>query len=300
VNYGDGSGVLPLFIGLDGLPVFARSYSSPGTYTVAVTVSNGLANASDSFVVTVANTAGISAAPNSSYLLTGPTGGKTLTVYGGSVTFTADVASANPNLAVSVKGGTDVRFGTSQHLASLSVLGTATVIAGGDKVLITNNLSISSGGRLDLRDNNLVLNYSSISQMGTWNGSAYTGITGMVATGRNGGSWLGSGIVTSMASGSLTTLAIAEASDVLHISGLQTALFDGLSVDATSVIVEYTYDGDFNLDGKLNIDDYVRIDSGVAGGLAGWSNGDLNFDGKINIDDFTILDRDNSSQGLLL
>jgi hypothetical protein len=59
----------------------------------------------------------------------------------------------------------------------------------------------------------------------------------------------------------------------------------------------YTYGGDATLDGKINIDDYVRIDSGIAGGLTGWSNGDFNYDGKVSIDDYlTVIDANIGNQ----
>jgi ELWxxDGT repeat protein len=117
-------------------------------------------------------------------------------------------------------------------------------------------------------------------QTGTWNGSAYTGITGLVASGRNGGTWDGNGITTSAASGSLTGLGVASAADALHLSGNQTGVFDGQTVHATDTLVMYTYIGDANLDGKLNVDDYGRIDTNIGLGAAGWFNGDFNYDGK--------------------
>jgi len=49
-------------------------------------------------------------------------------------------------------------------------------------------------------------------------------------------------------------------------------LWNGLTVDATSVLVKFTYAGDANLDGVINIDDYSAIDGSVAaGGLKGWA-----------------------------
>ena len=69
--------------------------------------------------------------------------------------------------------------------------------------------------KLDLADNKLIASSESV---GSWNGSNYDGITGLVASGRNGGFWTGSGIVTSMTAASganhLTTLAVATAGEV--------------------------------------------------------------------------------------
>ena len=77
---------------------------------------------------------------------------------------------------------------------------------------------------------------------------------------------------------------------MVAISGLQTGLFAGETVDATTVIVKYTYGGDANFDGKINVDDYGRIDFNVPLGTSGWYNGDFNYDGKINVDDYGIID----------
>ena len=108
-----------------------------------------------------------------------------------------------------------------------------------------------------------------------------------------------SGIYSSQVNTSLNlhALGVAEASQVLGISGTQTNLFGGQAVHATTVLVKFTYAGDANLDGKLNIDDYTRIDSGVGAHTTGWSNGDFNYDGKINIDDYVIIDGNLPIQG---
>ena len=48
--------------------------------------------------------------------------------------------------------------------------------------------------------------------MGSWTGGSYTGLTGLVDSGRNGGGWDGSGIVTSSAAPNknVTTLGVAR------------------------------------------------------------------------------------------
>ena len=294
VNYGDGSGLFPISFDGNGKPILTRAYSVPGIYVVSITVSDGLASASDNVVMTVADIAGVSAANGSSYLLAGVSGAKTFTVYGGSVTFSSDALAVDSNLTLTVQRGAEARFGSTQHLAALSVVGSAVVLSGGGrKAIITKSLSVSGAGQLDLHDNDLVLDYSLVSPVGTWTGNAYDGIAGLVASGRNGGSWNGRGIISSMAGGpyaGLTTPGVGDASQVLHILGLQTANFDGQIVDASSVIVRYTYLGDATLDGKINIDDYIAIDGGIQHALTGWSNGDFNYDGKINIDDYTLMD----------
>ena len=119
---------------------------------------------------------------------------------------------------------------------------------------------------------------------GSWTGSAYTGVTGLIQSGA---------LTSSSRTGILTALAVASASD---IGITATSVWSGQTVSPSDTLVMYTYGGDANLDGKLNIDDYVKIDTGIAGGLSGWRNGDFNYDGKINIDDYTIIDTNVGNQ----
>ena len=149
-------------------------------------------------------------------------------------------------------------------------------------------LNLSAGAKLDLTDNKLIAAGQSV---GTWNGSAYTGITGLVQSGRGDGSWNGKGITTSMTdatTGVLTTLAVGEADDLGYAGGT----FAGVSVSAGDTIVFYTWGGDADLNGELNGDDYFWIDSHIlqSGSVFGFHRGDFNYDGAIDGDDYFILD----------
>jgi hypothetical protein len=221
----------------------------------------------------------------------------------GTFAFDADAANGTANLAVSVSADGTAIFNSTQHLESLTIDngGNAGVSANGSRVLVTRALTIAATGKLDLTNNDLVLNYSMVSPAGTWNGSAYSGVSGMIQSGYNGGAWNGNGIRTSSAT-SITQLGVAEASQVLGISGAQTGLFSGETVDASSVLVKYTYTGDATLDGKLNVDDYGKIDFNApfTGSVFGYYNGDFTFDGKINVDDYGKLDFALNLQGLPL
>ena len=171
----------------------------------------------------------------------------------------------------------------------LSGSGLLKLTSGRDKVLDVNSLSITGSARLDVGDNHLIVRGGAV---GTWHSGAYDGVSGLIASGRNGGAWNGSGIVTSSAtSGNLTTLGVVRAGDV------NITTFAGRSVGAGDVLVMYTYGGDANLDGKINVDDYGRIDFAVPLGVSGWSNGDFNYDGKINVDDYGIIDFNVAAQG---
>ena len=155
------------------------------------------------------------------------------------------------------------------------------------------SLVLAPGTTLDVGDNKLVI---AGGNLGTSNGSTYSGIQGLVQSARNGGSWSGAGIGTSMgdAEGGLTTLAVAAASATEHAGGT----FGGASVSAGDVLVMYTYAGDANLDGFISGDDYSAIDfaSGTPG-AAGYVNGDFNYDGFISGDDYSVIDFNVVAQG---
>ena len=76
----------------------------------------------------------------------------------------------------------------------------------------------------------------------------------------------------------------------LGLSGGQTALWDEVTVDATAVLVRYSFIGDANLSGTIDGDDYFAIDSGYASHANGYSSGDFNYDGRIDADDYFIID----------
>jgi hypothetical protein len=88
---------------------------------------------------------------------------------------------------------------------------------------------------------------------------------------------------------------------VLGIDGNQTALWDGQTVDATTVIVKYTYAGDVNLDGLVDASDYGVIDNFFQfPGTTGYANGDFNYDGVIDASDYGYIDNSFQMQGARL
>jgi hypothetical protein len=158
-------------------------------------------------------------------------------------------------------------------------------------VLRTPGITINAG-RLDIQDNKIITTMP----VGIFNGSTYSDVTGLIESGRNGGGWTGSGIVTSQSSatsGNSTSIGIATASQVKGITASATATWAGQTVTGTDTLVMYTYTGDANLDGKVNADDYFQIDSHYnksANSAKSWFNGDFNYDGKINGDDYFLID----------
>ena len=110
--------------------------------------------------------------------------------------------------------------------------------------------------------------------------------------GRNGGTWTGSGITSFAAFAANpknTTLGVMESSDFKAIYG-NAAPFAGQTIDATSVLVKYTYYGDTDFNGRVNFDDYVRTDAGFNSHAFGWLNGDFDGNGTVNFDDYVLID----------
>ncbi|CAN5683804.1 hypothetical protein BH09PLA1_BH09PLA1_24600 [soil metagenome] len=134
-------------------------------------------------------------------------------------------------------------------------------------------------GRLNLADNDLVVDYTGASPIAT--------ITNQIKTARGTGVWSGNGITSSLANANRFALGVAEASDVLGVAG---GTFSGQGVDGTAVLVKFTYYGDADLNGIVNFDDYSRIDGGFNNGGNKWSRGDFDYNGVINFDDYSLID----------
>jgi hypothetical protein len=121
--------------------------------------------------------------------------------------------------------GKSVNLSASTTVSALNLTGGATLTLGanGGRVLRTASLSISSNSKLNLNDNDLILDYAGgagASPLGSWNGSAYDGVTGQIARGYNVSAWDGNGLVTTTtdARAGLTTLAPIEASQLLGLT----------------------------------------------------------------------------------
>ena len=288
----------------------ANIYPNHITGSVIIYVLGDTRNESDeTFFVNLTNPSGATIADNQAVgtILDDESRGKTWVgpASGGSWSTASNwspsgVPTANSLVSIT---GASITISSSVTVAEISLIDNAalTVAPNGNRVLRTSGFFFGYYPRLDLNDNDLIVDYTAaagnISPLGVRNPYNYTGIAGMLETGRareNG--W---GIVTTRpdALHGLTTLGVAEASQVLGLSGAQTGLFSGQMVDATTVLVRYTYAGDPTLDGKIDVDDYVRIDSNVPLGTGGWFNGDFNYDGKINIDDYVIIDSNIGIQG---
>ncbi len=110
------------------------------------------------------------------------------------------------------------------------------------------NLNISFGGRLDLADNDLVVDYSGASPIAT--------VRTSIRAAYNSGDWTGDGIATSTGNAAQFGLGYAESGAVFTSFP---ATFSGQQVDDTSVLIAFARFGDANLDGVVNLNDFNRL-----------------------------------------
>ncbi len=238
------------------------------------------------------NTEGVSVDPNG--------GADTISANAGSTTLMYDAAGYAAGLTINANAS--VTFATSppgsgiqpRMVGALNIgaSGIATVAAplshADRAVLVASTLSIASGGRLDLKSNDLIVK----------NGDVTT-ITSQLKSGLNvtNGYWNGStGILSSSAAADgtyLTAISVLKNSiNSLRVygSGTTKGLFDGQDPGISDVLVKYTYFGDSDLSGRIDGSDYTKIDNGFNLKLTGWVNGDYNYDGVIDGSDYSLID----------
>ncbi len=141
---------------------------------------------------------------------------------------------------------------------------------GPDATSRVGSISITGGARLDLADNDLVVDYApGLSPMTTVR-NLIRGGSIRAATSTSPGFGLG----------------YAEASNVLTSFP---ATFSGQTVDDSAVLVMFTRLGDANLDGLVSLPDFNRLASNFGMSNRSWWQGDFNHDGTVNLSDFNLL-----------
>jgi hypothetical protein len=159
-------------------------------------------------------------------------------------------------------------------------------------VLVVGDLSIGSVGQLDLGGNDMIVQ----------NDTSGLNTAALIARGLNSGRWTGDGLTSSLAAGSKNRALGMEVNATQDVHGNYTNVplmntFDNQPVDATDVLIMYTYFGDADLSGIVDATDYMLIDNGFNGGPAEWRNGDFNYDDAINGDDYSLIDNAFNTQG---
>jgi hypothetical protein len=252
--------------------------------TVASGASLGFARGTDySYSGNISGAGGVSVSSGAvtlagSLAYTGPT-----RVTGGSLTSTSPLrpvtgallvtGTGSANLAASPTTLAGTGYTVAGEFSTVSVTGggVASIPAvnrGANKaaVLVTRSLDLSSGGTLDLGNNDLIIKggAASIAQVRDYfTSNALTASAILPA----------SAFYTPF-----TTLAL-----FVNDAGNGQAYFDtydGVSgLGAGDLIVKYTYVGDTNLDGVLDGQDYKRAFEGFINGQSGWAWGDVNNSG---------------------
>jgi len=218
---------------------------------------------------------------------------------GAASNYTVVLSTATTHGAVAVtSGAVTLNLNGNPYIVTgnLSIASTARLtIRNGTAKL--GNLSTIGSGKVDLTNNTLILTNALI---GSWNGSAYGGVSGLIASGYHLGAWDGAGLTTSMpdAAAGLTTIGIATGQQVRGLGPTDTDTFAGQTITGASTIAMYTYAGDANLDGTIDGGDYGVIDNFIqVAGASGYANGDFNYDGVIDGGDYGIIDNNIQAQG---
>jgi len=180
----------------------------------------------------------------------------------------------------------------------------------GETTSSTYNLVLQQGATFDLTTGNLVVDYAD-GQPSPFDDVVAKVVEGYNAAGGIGNFWKGTGLTSSAAAAQaqgLTALAVLDNSDPDLKLGWSAGLSDleGLAVDATTVLVKYTWFGDANLDGVVDSNDYDMIDNAwilwttqgtIPDGGFRWGVGDFNYDGTIDSNDYDKIDNSFLLQG---
>jgi hypothetical protein len=245
---------------------------------------------------------GMTAAGLDRLIVMAGTGDNTLRINGGSVNLDTSPGSGGVNLTVRVENSAVVNLPTTQRLGELIInLGRVNLTAGGAKVLRTSGLEIGPGGKLDLYDNDMIIDYPETPDHGE---ARLAQITALIASGLNmpDGYWDGAGINSSTAAGDpemLTGLGMVN-NDLGDGSEVVT-VFSGQNVEHNTILIKYTYYGDNDLSGSVELpNDFSLFVDGFNshGEKKGWLWGDYSYDGMIDLDtDFSLFVSAYNNQG---
>jgi hypothetical protein len=180
-----------------------------------------------------------------------------------------------------------------EALADLAYYGIGTMVID----LGSASLNIGAASSIDLGSGDMILRSSAATK-----NALLAAVGDYIRSGRNRGAWNGPGMISSAAAAN--TARNTGLAAILNDNGAGSPLmgtFNGQAVDANSILIKYTYDGDGDVDGDVDADDYARLDAGFAqrnnvGFVPSYRNGDLDYSDSINSDDFFVIDRAFSSQ----
>jgi autotransporter-associated beta strand protein len=213
--------------------------------------------------------------------------GTVINVEAGTLRLVSDLGAGGRNVRLVVnQSAARIDIAGTQHVEALTVgAGIAVLEPATPKVLVTRTLDVDhTDARLDVGRHALVIDYTGPSPL--------PDVKQDIATAYANGAWSGFGITSSAAASNPTfALGFAEASQVLGLSGNQTANWLGETVDASTVLVRHTRVGDANLDGMVAFADLVALaqNYGTADGSGVWARGDFNYDAAVTFADLVML-----------
>jgi hypothetical protein len=191
---------------------------------------------------------------------------------------------------VNVNSGAEVTILTSSKMGTLNIPGTgkltlqARPTGGSARHLAVGSLNMGTTptGKLDLRDNAMIVDYPSDS-------TPYSSIKSLLTSGYAARVWNGNGIMSSSvaegpAAGEIGRTAIGYG----EASALGFTSFADYTFDGNAVLVKYTYEGDASLDGQVDITDLGRLATGWPTS-GDWWQGDFDYSGIVNTTDLGML-----------
>jgi hypothetical protein len=221
-------------------------------------------------------------------------GSKILTVTG-AATIIADPGTDDPNIigssaaaVLTINPASDLRIRTASlnltngATATVTSLGGARTAANHRVLLIdggaAGSVTIDANSKLDLTDNDLIVDYASPNPAAS--------VEAMVAAGFNGGNWLGKRITSSVAANPASSgnfaLAVADNATLTNKFGDGTGgkpKFAGQNVDDTSVLVKFSHRVDLDLTGTVSPNDAIIFATNfIQNGAGNWSTGDVDYD----------------------
>jgi hypothetical protein len=194
------------------------------------------------------------------------------------------IAPATGNDAVSINtdntGTASAIFNSGTRIGAFTIgTGGSAAVAKNAGILQVDSLGVAAGGKLDLNNNDVVVNTGSAAAL---QALAFTGYSETVNAGKT---------------GIISTAGQTSGLSPIHVfidnAMLNNLVWNGVQVGASAIIGHYTIIGDTDLNGVVTPDDYIAIDSNLgnrpSAGLA-YFNGDMNFDGVVTPDDYLAID----------